>query len=195
MKKVYADYFQKSKVFLYPLLNIKKGIRHVPAETFVAWNNVYDLNDCKFLCLYAVKETEQYRKFERSYLLNHKLFEEYHKLDDDLHLYVFDYSEFKHDLEMFKLGRYSKFSIKTKEKISNFFGDVGTISEYIQSYIHPEGYHDFYAETLGVSLNTIGEVYELCSKPDLSKESLDFVLTEVDLFQNNSVSLSDSKSK
>jgi len=195
MKKVYADYFQKSKVFLYPLLNIKKGIRHVPAETYVAWEGMYELEDCKFLCLYNVKETDQYSKFEEVYLLNHNLFENYYKVEKGSHLYVYDYSEFKYDLNQFKLGKYSKFSLKTKDKILKFFGDIGTISEYIQSYIHPADYHDFYAEQLGVSSNTIEEVYELCSKPDMNLETLKIKLSEADLFQDNLLSLENSKSK
>ena len=49
---VYLEYFQKSKVFLYPLLKIKKGITRVPIQTYIAWDNVYSTNDLKFLCQY-----------------------------------------------------------------------------------------------------------------------------------------------
>jgi len=94
---------------------------------------------------------------------------------------------------MFKLGKYSKFSIKTKTLISKFFGSVGTISEYIQSYINPEEYHDLYASHLGVKVDTIEKVYELCSKPDLNKECLQIELPELNLFKNNSVSLESNK--
>ena len=51
MKKVYAEYFQKSKVFLYPLLEIKKGVRYVPIETYIAWEGVCELKDEKFIKL------------------------------------------------------------------------------------------------------------------------------------------------
>tara|TARA_B110000196_G_C21145850_1_gene666576 strand:+ start:1259 stop:1843 length:585 start_codon:yes stop_codon:yes gene_type:complete len=194
MKQVYSEYFQKSKVFLYPLLSIKKGIRYVPIETYIAWKDIYKSEECKFFCLYTAKDDDDYKKFEIDYLTNHKLFEEYYKLDNDVHLYVYDYSEYKWDLKMFKEGKYSKFSINTKDKISDFFGDIGTISEYIKSYINPEEYHDLYAEHLGVSLNTIEEVYELCSKPDIDKETLEINLPEIELFKNKSLSL-DSKPK
>ena len=117
------------------------------------------------------------------------------KLEDDVHLYVYDYSKFKHDLDMFKIGKYSKFTLKTKQKISDFFGDVGAIADYIQSYINPESYHETYAEHLGVALDTIEKVYELCSKPDLEKEDLKISATELDLFKNNSLSLSTNKPK
>ena len=96
---------------------------------------------------------------------------------------------------MFREGKYSKFAIETKQRISDFFGDVGTIADYIQSYIHPESFHELYAEHLGVPLETIEQVYELCSKPDLDKENLKINVTELDLFKNNSLSLSSDKSK
>ena len=194
MKQVYSEYFQKSKVFLYPLLSIKKGIRYVPIETYVAWKDLYKPGECKFLCLYTAEDDADYKKFEMNYLTCHKLFEEYYKLEEGVHLYVYDFSQFKRDLEMFRKGKYSKFSVKAKDKISNFFGDVGTISEYIQSYINPEEYHDLYAEHLGVSLDTIEQVYELCSKPDMDKETLEINLPEIELFKNNFISL-DSKPK
>ena len=77
MKKVYSEYFQKSKVFLYPLLNIKKGVKYVPAETYISWKGVHDEENLKFICLYAAEDTKNYRIFEQRYLLSHKLFEEY----------------------------------------------------------------------------------------------------------------------
>jgi len=189
MKQVYAEYFQKSKVFLYPLLQIRKGVQYVPIETYLSWDDKYHIKDCKFICLYSAKDDEKFKRFEQVYLTKNKLFEEYYKPEEDLHLYVYDYSKFKHDLDMFILGKYSKFTLKTKEKISNFFGDVGTIADYIQSYINPEGFHELYAEHLGVPLNTIEQVYELCSKPDLDKENLKISVNELDLFKNNSLSL------
>jgi hypothetical protein len=195
MKQVYAEYFQKSKVFLYPLLKIKKGVRYVPIETYISWDEVYGNDQNKFICMYSAKDDENYKRFEKVYLTSHKLFEEYYKPDEDTHLYIYDYSKFKHDLDMFKEGKYSKFTVKTKQKISDFFGDVGTIADYIQSYIHPESFHELYAEHLGVTLETIEQVYELCSKPDLDKENLKINVAELDLFKNNSLSLSSDKSK
>ena len=56
MKQIYKSYFQKSKVFLYPLLGIKKGIRFVPIETYIKWDN--SLIDSKniLVCAYAINE-------------------------------------------------------------------------------------------------------------------------------------------
>ena len=53
--KVFKTYFQKSKVFLYPLLGIAKGARYIPEETYMSWaghsahNIEYDFDDAKLL--------------------------------------------------------------------------------------------------------------------------------------------------
>ena len=36
----------------------------------------------------------------------------------------------------------------------------------------PEDVHEDYADALGVDLNTLKEVNEVCSKPDVEKETL-----------------------
>jgi hypothetical protein len=51
-----------------------------------------------------------------------------------------------------------------------FFGETGTISEYIESYLYPEFYYEDYSEILNVNINDLMNVGELCSKPDLEKE-------------------------
>jgi len=63
MKEIYTDYFQKSKVFLYPLLNVKNGIIKVPIQTYIAWDSVYTPEDNKFLCEYKTKKTNEFEKF------------------------------------------------------------------------------------------------------------------------------------
>ena len=39
--RLFKTYFQKSKVFLYPLLGIAKGARYIPEETYSStpWKN------------------------------------------------------------------------------------------------------------------------------------------------------------
>ena len=79
MKKIYTDYFQKSKVFLYPLLNIKKGIRFVPLETYLSWDGLFSIKQNKFFCLYKVPEGNEEEKmfevFKHLHLKNNEFFE------------------------------------------------------------------------------------------------------------------------
>lgn len=188
--KIYQDYFQKSKIFLYPLLEIKKGIKYVPINTYMAWEGQYSFEDSKLMCLYNQKSTKAFAKFEELQLLNHKYLDDYRELDKDLHLYIFDLNNYKKDIEHILKGLYSKIRKKTKSKILDFFGEDGPISEYIESYIYPEFYHEDYATELNVTLQSIQVVHELCSKPNLEKELLKIKMKELNIITEKSISLS-----
>ena len=62
IKSVYKKYFQKSKVFLYPLLKIKRGTSVIPSETYLAWNDTVSPDDMKLVCLYHPREDVEYKK-------------------------------------------------------------------------------------------------------------------------------------
>ena len=66
----------------------------------------------------------------------------------------------------------NKISINSKDKILNYFGKIGKISSYIKSYLNPEEYHDVYAEAFLVNVKIIQKVYEICTPPNLKKETL-----------------------
>ena len=172
MKKLYREYFQKSKVFLYPLLGIKKGVRFVPVQTYISWNDIYPKDKNKLLCFYTVEEKwiKEFEMFAELFLTTNVLFDEMHKIGDLDFLYIFDLSTYKRDINKFKIGKYSKFTKRTKEIIMNFFGETGAISEYIESYLYPDFYYEDYSEMLNVKIEDLKEVGELCSLPDLEKE-------------------------
>jgi hypothetical protein len=169
---VYTEYFQKSKVFLYPLLQIKKGIAHVPIQTYVAWDNVYSPNDLKFFCEYKTKKTRLFEKFAKDYLLGHPLFEEAIELNEDTQLFIYDFSEYKTDFKKFLEGKYSQFTLDSKVNILDFFGNKELISGYVEGFLQPEGVHDEYAKTLAVNVENIQDIYEVCTPPDINKETL-----------------------
>ena len=193
MKKIYTDYFQKSKVFLYPLLGIKKGIRFVPIETYLSWEGLFGIDKNKFFCLYRVPEgDEEYKMFEvfkQLHLKTNEHFEDWFPLkkhswgDDQLLLCQFDFDIYKKDLKRFKKGKYSQFSEYIKKRILDFFGDVGTITEYVESYLYPEYFYDIYSELLNVPVNVFKEVGELCDKPNLHKEMFVKEMVEMKLFK------------
>ena len=153
MKKLYREYFQKSKVFLYPLLGIKKGVKFVPIQTYISWNGYYTEDMNKFLCLYSVDiNNPEFEKFEKLHLKTHPNFEEYHVIDDKNHLYVFDLSK-------------------------------GTIADYVESYLYPDYYWDDYSKILNINIEDLIEVGELCDIPDLKKEDLKKDFVNVELFK------------
>ena len=187
MKQIYKEYFQKSKVFLYPLLGIKKGVRFVPIQTYISWDNV-NLKGNKFLCLYSIDphcETtkRQFEVFKELDLIPHSKYEEYHKISSEMHLFIFDFSHLKKDLKKFKEGQYSQFTKGTKTIITNFFGKIGSITEYVDSYLYPEEYYEKYAELLKIPVETFEEVTELCDKPDMNEEDFKKEMTQVKLFK------------
>ena len=171
MKIVYTEYFQKSKVFLYPLLGLRKGLEYVPADTYICWDKLFDTNDYKLICVYETEKTVDFKNFELKHLKNHSLLDFYHDFGNK-QAYVFDMRPYKYDHMMFAKGHYSKISIGTKNKILQYFGTKGKASDYIESFLNPSGFHEVYAESLGVNIDLIKEVYEVCSKPDIVKETL-----------------------
>ena len=191
MKQIYTQYFQKSKVFLYPLLGIKKGIRFVPVETYTTWDHPH-LPKNILVCAYAMNENtsdpENYKRkkqfdlFVEGYLIKNEL---YHSRlhTNNLELIIFDLSFFKNDLKKFKEGKYSEFSILTKRIIMEFFGNTGTIAEYMESYLYPEKYYEIYSDILNIPTYILEEVGELCDKPNLEKEDYKKSILELELFK------------
>jgi hypothetical protein len=187
MKQIYKEYFQKSKVFLYPLLGIKKGIRFVPIQTYISWDNVNLMGD-KLLCLYSIDphcETtqKQFEVFKGLDLVTHPKYEEYHKINKEMHMFIFDFSNLKKDMKSFREGKYSNFSEITKIRILDFFGKIGTITEYVESYLYPEYYYETYADILNIPIETLMEVGELCDRPDLQEEDFQKQMLEIKLFK------------
>lgn len=192
LKNLYTEYFQKSKVFLYPLLAIKKGVRFVPSETYMSWNGIHGVEDNHIICIYDVSDKilSKYKLFEDQYIRNNKKFKYTIDLENrNKKAIVFDLSRYKNDIDRLIKGEYSKISKRTKEIITEFFGEHGTIAEYVESYLYPTYWHEDYAQLLDVSLETIQKVYELCDKPDLDKENFKYKSTELELLKEKFISL------
>lgn len=173
MKGLYKEYFQKSKVFLYPLLGIKKGVRFVPVQTYISWGDSYTEYRNRLICLYTLDKDniDEFEIFSDVYLESSDHFVAKNRIDMYNFIYVFDLKEFKTDYTKFLKGKYSKFRKKTKDKIMKFFGEHSSTSEYIESYLFPEYYWEDYAEFLAIRETDLQKVGELCSKPDLDKEN------------------------
>lgn len=181
------DYFQKSKVFLYPILDIKKGTSVTPIETYVTWGDI-KTEDLSLICLYYIRDDSEFLHYEDKYLLKNPLFKEYKELDGNKAIYVFDLSGYAEDYEHFLNGKYSHFSQKLKDKIRDSYGANSANYTYIKSYLYPEEYFSTYAELLSTNSHDVSkmenlliEVGELCSKPDFDKENLKLSVKSLDL--------------
>jgi hypothetical protein len=171
LNSVYKKYFQKSKVFLYPLLGIKRGTSVIPVETYVSWEGHCTAEDMKLICLYDVRTDAEYMNFEKNVLLNHNRLSDYVKVNSQA-VFTFDFSDLEDDWSHFMNGKYSKISLNLKQKILNFFDKYSGNYAYMHSYLIPEKYFENYAELLGADLQMLIKVGELCSKPDTEKETL-----------------------
>lgn len=169
---LYKDYFQKSRIFMYPLLGIKRGVSVTPIETYISWEGYYEPHDCKLMCVYHLRKDSEFILFEKERLLNNKLFCDFKLLENDKAVYVFDFSCYKQDWLKIINGKYSKISNVYKKHIENFYGKKDNNYAYIESFLYPQKYYSIYAELFSVKEALLVEVEELCSKINLEKETL-----------------------
>ena len=189
LESLYKDYVQKSRLFLYPALGMRRGQSVTPIQTYASWEGHYALTDRKLCCLYHVRSDEEFRAFE-SFIVKHEMFYDFKLTEQDKGVYVFDFGKQRDDWDMFLQGKYSKLSNDLKKKIRNFFGINN--QGYIDSFLFPERYFSMYADMLtssrsehGDMLRLLTEVGELCSTPDLEKENL--VMSVKDLHMTNKI--------
>ena len=180
IKSLYRDYFQKSRVFLYPALEIRKGSSVTPIQTYVAWKDVLKPSDVKLVCLYHLRDDMEYKTFEKNKLFGNRLFEDFRTCADNKGIYIFNFDQYIGDWDNFLKGKYSKISPEMKRRIRDFFkGNSNYI--YVDSFIQPDKYYALYAELLGVRIDVLKETVELCSAPDLDKETVKITMQDLDI--------------
>lgn len=170
MKKVYSKYFQKSKIFLYPLLGIERGLEFVPANTYICWDTILNVSDYKLICVYENKNTLEFKNFVLKKIKSNKLFEKEIN-QKEKQIYIFSLKFYQFEFDNFIEGHYSKYSKSSKNKILLYFKET-RVYMHIKSFLEPELFHKDYSELLDVDLKIIKKVHELCDKPDLKKETL-----------------------
>jgi len=179
IKSLYDRYFQKSKVFLYPLLGIKRGNSVVPIETYFSWDGHYSSEDMKLICVYKIRTDAEYKTFEKNILTKHTRLYDYCN-NNDVGIFIFDFSDLNEDWNYFINGKYSKFTSSLKNRILKFFDKHSGNYAYMQSYLSPEKHFEDYSIILDVEVDFLKDVGELCSKPDLDKENLKMELADLD---------------
>jgi hypothetical protein len=180
IKSVYRNYFQKSRVFLYPVLGIDRGSSVTPVNTYLSWENCYSLEDKKLICVFHLREDSEYKAFEKKKLFNNPLFHDFFETTDKLGVYVFDYSTFASDWDLVLAGKYSQLSSGLQTAILSYYAKYPKDFSYINSYLNPEIYFDIYADLLKIDPSVIRSVGELCDKPDLFKELLKISIKNLD---------------
>jgi len=165
-------YVQKSRMFLYPALDIRRGVSVTPTETYTSWEGQFSQNDMKYCCLYHLRDDTAFKAFEKDKLLGNRLFYDYKEVEDNKGVYIFDYKDYAEDWKCFTLGKYSKISESHKKKIKSFYGNTSPNYPYIESFLYPAKYFRLYSHLMGVKESMLKEVGELCDKPNLESETL-----------------------
>lgn len=185
---LYKEYIQKSRIFLYPALEFKRGSGVTPIQTYASWEGHYTVNDYKLSCVYYIRNDEEFKHYETNRLLGHHMFYDFKLIEDDKGVYVFDFQKHKDDWDNFIKGKYSKLSYGLKKKIQNFFG-VGN-QGIIDCYLYPERFYNLYAELLVADsrdqpqmLSLLKSVGELCSIADFEQENLTADIKDLHMFK------------
>jgi len=172
IKSLYTKYTQKSRLFLYPFLGIKRGVSITPIESYVSWTGMSEPGDKNLICLYHLRNDDEFKIFEKNKLLNNSKFSSFYELPDQKGVYMFNYESESDIWNCFMQGKYSQMSTKHKSDILKFFEGNVTNHNLISSYLYPDKYFEAYAQQLNVTVDLLQEVGELCSKPDFEKETL-----------------------
>lgn len=181
IESLFKEYYQKSRIFLYPILEIKRGSSVTPIETYIAWDEHYSSKDMKLICLYHLRDDPEFRIFERDRLLKNKYFFDFKEVEGNKGVYVFDFSSHKKDWDKLMLSKYSQFSYPYKRKIEIFYGRRDSNFAYIESFIYPEKYYAMYADIMNVDESILREVGQLCSKVDFKKETLSIKVKDLQI--------------
>jgi len=194
IKSLYRDYIQKSRLFLYPLLNIKRGVSVKPLQTYMGWENTYCLTDSKLILQYYLRDDQDFKLFEEVKLLKNPMFHEFYELEDGTGAYVFDFSKKETLFWNVVMGKYSKLDDSSKKRILQFFKSSPNHHAYIESYLNPVKYFPIYKELLNVEMSSLKKCGELCDRPDLEREVLKLGVKIMSL-NNNPLNLPDKTNK
>lgn len=181
---LYKDYFQKSKIFLYPILDIRRGACVIPEQTYLSWEGYIKTEDATLVALYPKRTDNEFLNFKKNVLLKHSRVSDYIDLNNTHIIITFDLSDMGDNYKFFLSGKYSKIDKDIKRKILNFFDKNSGNYVYVDSFLFPEKYFALYADLLNADINLLKEVGELCSPPNLEKENL---IAEVIDLQNKKI--------
>jgi hypothetical protein len=172
LTSIYNKYIQKSRIFLYPALKIRRGVSVTPVQTYMSWEGMYELEDNKFIVVYHLREDRDFKNFEDKALLGNDAFVDFYEVEDNNGAYIFDYEIYKDDYNCIRRGKYSELSKPYKQRVLRFFKNHARHHAHVESYLYPEKYIKTYAKILNVQPSLLERVGELCSKPELKQEQL-----------------------
>lgn len=162
-------YVQKSKLMLFPLLQLPKD--SVKAKTtYLAYKDKVSVDDASIVCAYE-RNHEDYYDFRNNVLFKHPMFVVMHR-GFDYDFIVFDLKDFKKDYDVFLTGGYSKISMESKRMIKDHYNGTRLGPLLLDTHLNPSDYHEVYANEFGVDVDYVRKAHETLDSPDLEKESV-----------------------
>lgn len=138
----------------------------------MAWEGRYEVDDYKLLCVYSQDSSSKFKTFEKNSLLGNSKFVEFKLLEENKGVYIFDLSSVKEEWDKILQGKYSKLLPDSKTQLQNYFGLKSNYSAHLNMILFPEKHFKEASKILGVNESILKEVGELCSSPDLNRETL-----------------------
>lgn len=176
-KIISSVYRQKSKIFLWPLLNIPRQVGFRPIKTYII-DPYKDLNEHDYCLIapFSKDSSNNFGTFEEQILLTNEFFYDFYESSEFL-VYIFDLNPYKSDYEKFVKGEYSKMSKSAKALINKFYGRTLGLTfkphAQVNAYLNPsEEVYIQVAEDLGLNPEDI-RGKEIVNPPDLEKETFD----------------------
>jgi len=184
--RLLSRYAQKSTLFLYPLLQIKRKGSVNPMGTYLRMEGRKVKYDRSLFVLHPARTDPEFREFERNHLTKSPCFRDLIRLGEET-VYVYDMAAFAADYDYFLQGKYSMMSDTAKARIMAYQREPlrhgqepSSNAAYIQTYLHPADYHEIYAALLWNEddpyrrdgVRNMVECTELCNPPSMEKEKL-----------------------
>lgn len=146
-------------------------------EYKIKQDNIYNQVQANFKNI-SLEETG-WDKYENILIAN-KRFMSFHESPEE-YLYTFNMHHFANDWSYFLKGRYSKMSDKAKNIVKDYrWSSLKPIEQRkLYCYLWPnetppdekKGCFEFFAEELGIPVEDLEQVKELCSKPNFKLET------------------------
>lgn len=188
IKALYGKYFQKSKVFLFPLLQFpgrSEELKNIVIHSYLHVENAND--DLDFLHsltepTLAVEfkinsENEEERKklvyhVYRTYGMSNHVKEKFFCPDLKSVIIVYTLFDLQEDYDKIVSGQYSRLSAMAKTRIQRYFGAKSQHWNHVKTFLYPKNYYETYADLLGVDPDLLEARRELVDAPDLEQETL-----------------------
>lgn len=181
------NYKLRADMFMLPLTGLKKESEY-EVHTYLFWRE-YNIDDYKLILCYHYDDINKFTEFcKRDVfpILDRKgyLLESYDVQGRGI--FVLDISEWGMDIQMFLLGKFSKFSNEAKQKIRDFHIEKGKISAKIHGILYPteqlatldgKSFMEYIAINYELDLATLKELGETGTIYDKKSETL---VTEVE---------------